>query len=266
MYVYMIGTVSVYYALFLVCWISLVIKMTRHELSHDSLPAVTTSQDVTNSEQQSRHRIAEQNEADSISSQPAEERQDSADNTSPQPVEEHKDMADILFQPMAERQYMADIALQPVKDDENEALRPLYQTAREDQSKADKTSHPQKDRNETLRWSHQDVWEIQNKAAEMPQQNEMPRQNVKQDDNKTDMMCNHTQHQPHKGNQNETLRIPHPMTKQEGSQTIRLKPYTEGEYRSTDAMLSHMTRTLDMLGNSFNHSKSRWRRGRLKLG
>ena len=256
----MIGTVSVYYALFCVCWINLVIKMTRHELSHDSLPAVTTSQDVTNSDQQSRHRIAQQNEADSISSQPVEERQDSADNTSPQPVAEHKDMADILFQPMTEHQYMADIALQPVKDDENEALRPLYQTAGEDQSKADKTSHPQKDRNETLRWPHQDVWEIQNEAAEMP------RQNVEQDDNKTDMMCNHTQHQPLKGNQNETLRIPHPMTKQEGRQTIRLKPYTEVAYRRTDAMFSHMARTLDMLGNSFNHSKSRWRRGRLKLG
>ena len=248
------------------CWgicmrsISLVIKMTRHELSHDSLPAATTGQNVTNSEQQSRYRIAEQNEVDSISSQPAEEHQDSADNTSPQPVEEHKDMADILFQPMTERQYMADIALQPVKDDENEALRPLYQTVGEDQSKADKTSHPQKDRNETLRWSHQDVWEIQNEDAEMP------RQNVEQHDSKTDMMCNHTQHQPRKGNQNETLRIPHLMTKQEGSQTIRLKPYTEGEYRRTDAMLSHMARTLDMLGNSFNHSKSRWRRGRLKLG
>ena len=215
---------------------------------------------MTNSEQQSRHRIAQQNKADSISSQPAEERQDSADNTSPQPVAEHKDMADILFQPLTERQYMADIALQPVKDDENEALGPLYQTAGEDQSKADKTSHPQKDRNETLRWSHQYVWEIQNEAAEMP------RQNVEQDDNKTDMMCNHTQHQPLKGNQNETLRIPHLMTKQEGSQTIRLKPYTEGAYRRTDAMFSHMARTLDMLGNSFNHSKSRWRRGRLKLG
>ena len=228
-------------------------------ISHFSIslhPATTDRQDLTHSEQEQHHIKLDQNEVDAISPEPAEEHQDTADNTTQHPaeerhydadteeqhVEEHHDAAySIPHHPASDHHNDADVSLRPVADHHHDA---------------GISQHPVEElHNATYSISLQPVEELQDGTMRLSHQMDVEGRS-KQD--KTDHQT--YKMPPHPKKDDLTVRMSHSVPNQQGTLAIRTQPHVETpRLRKAD---DDMARILNVQGHSYNHSKTRRRRGR----
>ena len=162
----------------------------------------------------------DQNDADTISSDPVQESQDTAELKTPlQQVEGRQNTVDIN-------------PLQQVGKQLKDVKRLSRQRAGQDRSKTDKTNLAQVNGDETFNLSHQNVEETRNEAAAIPGQN------AGQNRSKTDRMLKPSQHQLDKGGQNETVRW---LQRPETPESVADVQRAMGDSESESAMILQHT-------------------------